>query len=158
MIATVRRATLLRLVLFVVGAAASLMFAIAAGSAFIGVLGGARPLVVMALISALASAALLVVTAGVLRLEGVTLSVLGLTLDRRAVGELAGGFAVSAVLFLGVAWAQSAMVGASWRLQGPHAVLAALADLPLVACLVMGEELLFRGAALRNLCALAGER
>ena len=44
MIATVRRATLLRLVLFVVGAAASLMFAIAAGSAFIGVLGGAARL------------------------------------------------------------------------------------------------------------------
>ena len=65
-----RRAPLLRLVLFLVGAAASLAFAIAAGSAAIGVARRRRPLAGMALISALASAAMLLVTAGLLRVEG----------------------------------------------------------------------------------------
>jgi uncharacterized protein len=152
------RAPLLHLVLFIAGAAASLVFAIAAGSTVTGMLGGARPLVVMALISALASAALLVVTAGVLRLEGVKSSVLGLPLDRRRLGELAAGFVVTSTLFLAVAAIQSAMVGATWQFAGVSGLLGALAELPLVLCLVLGEELLFRGAVLRSLRELAGDR
>jgi membrane protease YdiL (CAAX protease family) len=155
---TIRRASLLRLVLFVVGAAASLAFAIAAGSAATGMLGGVRPLVAMALITALASAAMLAVTAGLLRSEGASLSALGLPHDRRRMGELAVGVVITSALFLAVAAAQSAMVGAAWQFMGIRGLLAALVDLPLVLCLVLGEELLFRGAALRYLRQMAGDR
>lgn len=158
MIVTIRRAPLLRLVLFLVGAAASLMFAIAAGSAVIGVLGGARPLVVMALITALASAGMLLVTMALRRVEGPGLPALGLPLDRRRLGELAAGFVVTSTLFLAVAVVQSAMVGATWQFAGISGLFGALADLPLVLCLVLGEELLFRGSALRSLCEMAGDR
>ena len=158
MIVTIRRAPLLRLVLFLVGAAASLVFAIAAGSAVIGVLGGARPLVVMALISALASAGMLLVTMALRRLGGAGLAALGLPLDRRRLGELAAGFVVTSTLFLAVAAVQSAMVGATWQFTGVRGLFGALADLPLVLCLVLGEELLFRGSALRSLREMAGDR
>ena len=59
---------------------------------------------------------------------------------------------------MAVAWVQSAMVGATWRFQGLRGVVIALGDLPLVGCLVLGEELLFRGVALRSLRALTGDR
>ena len=123
----------------------------------IGMTGGARPLVTMALVSALTSAGLLLVTAALLRREGVGLSVLGLPLHRSRMRELAVGFVVSAALFLMVAGAQSAAVGAPWLFQGARGALAALADLPLVASLVLVEELLFRGVALRTLRAAFGD-
>src|SRR5215213_281659 len=100
---TMHRAPLLRLVLFLVGAAASLVFAIAAGTALMGVLGGVRPLVGMALISALASAGMLLVMLALRRVGGAGLPALGLPLDRRRLGELAAGFVVSGTLFLAVA-------------------------------------------------------
>jgi len=153
-----RRAAFLRLVLFLAGAAASLMFAIAAGSAVIGVLGGARPLVVIALISALASAGMLLVTTALRRVGGAGLAALGLPLDRRRLGELAAGFVITSTLFLAVAAVQSAMVGATWQFTGLRGLLGALAELPLVLCLVLGEELLFRGSALHSLRELAGDR
>ena len=112
----------------------------------------------MALISAFASAGMLLVTTGVLRAGGADSSALGLRLDRRRLGELAAGFVVTAVLFLAVAAVQSAMVGATWQFTGIPGVLGALADVPLVLCLVLAEELLFRGAALRSLRELAGDR
>jgi CAAX protease family protein len=154
---TIRRAPLLHLVLFFAGAAASLVLAIAAGSTATGMLGGARPLVAMALIGALACAGLLLVTMALRRLGGAGLPALGLPLDRRRLGELAAGFAVTSTLFLAVAAVQSAMVGATWQFSGVAGLFGALADLPLVLCLVLAEELLFRGAALRSLRELAGD-
>ena len=136
---TTRRAHLLQFVLFVVGAAASLAFAIAVGSAVIGILGIARPLVGMALISACASTGMLMVT-GAAAAEGAGLSVLGLALDRRRLGELAAGFVITATLFLAVAAVQSAMVGAAWQFTGMRGLAGALADLPLVLCLVLGRS------------------
>jgi uncharacterized protein len=155
---TTLRGPLLRLVLFLAGAAASLVFAIAAGSTITGMLGGARPLVVMALISALASAGMLLATMALRRVGGAGLPALGLPLDRRRLGELAAGFVVTSTLFLAVAAVQSAMVGATWQFTGVSGLLGALADLPLVLCLVLGEELLFRGSVLRSLRELAGDR
>jgi membrane protease YdiL (CAAX protease family) len=157
-IVTIPRAPLIRLVLFLIGAAASLAIAIAAGSAATGMIGGVRPIAAMALISALASAAMLLVTAGLLHMEGVSISALGLPLDRRRVGELVAGFVLTAMLFLAVAAIQSAMVGATWQFRGVSGLFGALADLPLVLCLVLAEELLFRGSVLRSLRAIAGDR
>jgi uncharacterized protein len=154
---TIRRAPLLHLVLFLAGAAASLVLAIAAGSTATGMLGGARPLVAMALIGALACAGMLLVTMALRRLGGAGLPALGLPLDRRRLGELAAGFVVTSTLFLAVAAVQSAMVGATWQFSGVAGLFGALADLPLVLCLVLAEELLFRGSALRSLRELAGD-
>jgi uncharacterized protein len=153
-----RRAPLLHLVVFLAGAAASLVFAIAAGSTVTGMLGVARPLVVMALISALASAGMLLTTMALRRVGGAGLRALGLPLDRRRLGELAAGFVVTSTLFLAVAAVQSAMVGATWQFTGIGGLFGALVELPLVLCLVLGEELLFRGVVLRSLRELAGDR
>ncbi len=155
---TGRAAPLLRLGAFLAGAAASLVLAITAGSAAIGVLGGMRPIAGMALISALASAGMLLVTAGLRRVGGDGWPALGLPVGRRRLGELAAGFVITSMLFLAVAAGQSAMVGASWQFTGVRGVAGALADLPIVFCLVLAEELLFRGAALRSLRELAGDR
>ena len=155
---TVRYGPLVRLVVFIAGAAASLVAAIVAGSAAIGVLGGMRPLAGMALISALASAGMLLVTMALRRLGGAGLEALGLPGDGRRFGELAAGFVITSTLFLAVAAVQSAMVGATWQFTGLRGLAGALADLPLVLCLVLAEELLFRGAALRSLRELAGDR
>jgi membrane protease YdiL (CAAX protease family) len=155
---TGRAAPLLRLGAFLAGAAASLVLAITAGSAAIGVLGGMRALAGMALISALASAGMLLVTAGLRRVGGDGWPALGLPVGRGRLGELAAGFVITSMLFLAVAAGQSAMVGASWQFTGVRGVAGALADLPIVFCLVLAEELLFRGAALRSLRELAGDR
>jgi membrane protease YdiL (CAAX protease family) len=149
-----RHRPLLHLLFFIGAAAVSLALAIPIGSA----LGGVRPLVTMAAITAIASGGMLLATLALLKLEGESLLALGLPLDQRRLRELAAGFVVTSTLFLGVAAAQSAMVGARWQFAGGRGLLDALADLPLVLGLVLGEELLFRGAALRSLRALAGDR
>jgi uncharacterized protein len=152
------RGPLLQLAIFAAGAAASLPCAIFLAAAILGLIAGARPLVTMSLISGITSAGLLLVTAWLLRREGVGLSVLGLPLNRLRLHELAAGFVVSAALFLAVAAVQSVIVSAPWRFQGGRGLLAAIADLPLVISLVLVEELLFRGFALRTLRALCGDR
>jgi membrane protease YdiL (CAAX protease family) len=152
------RGPLLQLAIFAAGAAASLAFAIFAAAAILGLVARARPLVTMSLISGITSAGLLLVTAWLLRREGVALSVLGLPLTRRRLPELAAGFVVSAPLFLAVAAVQSVIVGAPWVFQGGRGLMAAIADLPLIISLVLVEELLFRGFALRTLRALCGDR
>jgi membrane protease YdiL (CAAX protease family) len=148
----------IRLVMFALGAAASLAFAIFAAGAALGLAGSVRPLVAMALVSAFTSAALLLLTAGLLWRQGVGLSVLGLPLNRLRLHELAAGFVVSAALFLAVAAVQSFIVRAPWLFQGGRGLMAAIADLPLIVSLVLVEELLFRGFALRTLRALCGDR
>ena len=112
----------------------------------------------MALITALASAGMLLVTLGLRRLGGPGLEALGRPLDCRRLRELAAGFVVTGALFLAVAAVQSAMVGATWHFTGLRGLVGALADLPLVLCLVLGEELLFRGSVLRSVREMAGDR
>ena len=86
------------------------------------------------------------------------MSALGLPVSGQRAREFALGFVVSAALFIAVAWTQSAMVGASWAFQGAPGARAALWGLPLAASMVMAEELLFRGAALRYLRQIFGDR
>lgn len=152
------RTPLARLLAFVLGAASSLVFAVFAAGFALGIIGAVRPMVAMALASAVASAALLVMTLGLLRREGLGMSALGLPVSGQRAREFALGFVVSAALFIAVAWTQSAMVGASWAFQGAPGALAALWGLPLAASMVMAEELLFRGAALRYLRQIFGDR
>jgi hypothetical protein len=152
------RRPIIQLVIFMVGAAVSLALAIPVAGMVLGIAGGARPLVAMALVGALTSVGLLLVTAWLLRQDGVGLVVLGLPLHRSRMPELGVGFVVSAALFLAVAGAQSLAVDAPWVFQGARGVRAALVDLPLVVALVLVEELLFRGFALRTLRAWLGDR
>ena len=134
------------------------MFAVFAAGFALGIIGAVRPMVAMALASAVASAALLLMTLGLLRREGLGMSALGLPVSGQRAREFALGFVVSAALFIAVAWTQSAMVGASWAFQGAPGARAALWGLPLAASMVMAEELLFRGAALRYLRQIFGDR
>jgi CAAX protease family protein len=145
-------------VAFILTAAAGLAFAVFAGAMVFGSMGPVRPIAGMALVSAIASTAMLLVTLGLLRQEGIAGAALGLPVNRRRVREFAIGFVVSVALFLAIAWTQSAMVGAAWVFQGAHGALAAARDLPLIASMVLAEELLFRGAALRYLRELFGDR
>jgi membrane protease YdiL (CAAX protease family) len=146
------------LTIFVAGAAVSIVLAIVAGGMLMGMAGGLAPMHAAALVSALICAQLLALSAVILRRDSSSLRVLGLPGNRRRAGELAAGFAITAVLFAGVAWLQSRMIGAGWDFQGLTGVSAALAALPLVAVMVLAEELLFRGVALRCLRAAARPR
>ena len=152
------RTPLARLLAFVLGAASSLAVAVLIAGFALGIIGAVRPMVAMALASAVASAALLLMTLGLLRREGLGMSALGLPVSSQRAREFALGFVVSAALFIAVAWTQSAMVGASWAFQGAPGARAALWGLPLAASMVMAEELLFRGAALRYLRQIFGDR
>lgn len=147
-----------RLTAFTLGAAASLAFAFFAASVVLGITGAVRQTAAMALVSTFASAGLLLVTLGLLRREGLGIAALGLPLNRPRAREFALGVVVSAALFLAVAWTQSAMVGAGWHFQGTSGVVAAVEGLALAATMVMTEELLFRGAALRYLRDACGDR
>ena len=146
-----------RLGVFVFGAAMCVVVAVVSGGMLGGLAGGLTPQRMAALVSALMCGLLLALCSAMLRQEGVALSALGLPRGRRW-RELAAGFAVTAVLFAGVAWVQSAVVGADWRFEGPAGVRAALSALPLVAAMVCAEELLFRGLGLRYLRRACGER
>jgi membrane protease YdiL (CAAX protease family) len=145
-------------VAFILGAAASLAFAVLAASVVLGITGVVRQTAAMALVSGFASAGLWLVTLGLLRREGLGIAALGLPLNRPRAREFALGVVVSAALFLAVAWTQSAMVGAGWHFQGTSGVVAAVQGLALAASMVMAEELVFRGAALRYLRDMCGDR
>lgn len=120
--------------------------------------GRARPDIETALTSGLASVGLLAVSAVLLRLEGARLADLGLPTNARRLLTLGAGVSVSAPLFFLVAWIQSLMVGASWSFQSWQGVTAAAVGLMLVTSMVLAEELLFRGLALRYLRAMCGDR
>jgi CAAX protease family protein len=151
------RSNLLRLVAFVAGAAASVLVAIPATGVVIGLLGDVRPVTAMALTSAVISAGLMAVSLYLLRRDKSAVAVLGLPTTRRRAGELALGFLASALLFLAVAGTQTLLVGASWRFQGAPGILSAATGLGLVACMVLAEELVFRGLGLRYLRAICGD-
>ena len=106
--------------------------------------------------SGVVSAAFLLATWVALRREGCTLAALGLAPSRRRFAEVALGFAVSAILFGGVALVRAAAVGASWEFRGAAGMEAAAVGLPLALALLLPEELLFRGYAFRKLVAVGG--
>lgn len=143
---------------FVLGAAVAITLGIFMAGLLSGLGGISQPVVSMALASGIMAGALLILSAALLRREGASLTTLGLPTNGLRSRELGLGFAISAALFAGVAWAQSAVVGASWHFQGVRAVAPALVGLLLVACMVLAEELLFRGVGLRYLRALCGDR
>jgi membrane protease YdiL (CAAX protease family) len=101
-------------------------------------------------------ALLLAATWAALRLEGGRLADLGLRLTRRRLAEGGAGFAVGAAVFSGIALAQAAMVGAPWQFNGARVAGAATAGLAMMLVSVVGEELMFRGYAFRQLTALGG--
>lgn len=146
-----------RLAAFVAGAAAAIVVGIPV-TAFITVpLGVSQTPIAMAVASAVMATGILALSAMLLRSEGETLRSLGLPLDSTRARQFALGFLVSTALFLAVAWAQSALVGATWSFQGGRGVASALVGLVLVTCMVLFEELLFRGLALRYLRRLSGD-
>ena len=160
---TVRRPNLLarpavRLGLFAVGAVASIALSTFLTGMALGLTGQASQILGVVLTNAVLCTLLIVLSRILLHSEGATLHVLGLVPNRQRFRELAFGFAVSTTLFLLVAVAQSASVGAPWEFQGMLGVRAALGGLAITVIFVLAEELLFRGVALRNLCALYGER
>jgi membrane protease YdiL (CAAX protease family) len=146
-----------RLLGFVAGATAAIAASIPAATFAGGLLGVSRPAVWMALASGFISALLLILSAWLLRREGASLSTLGLPTDAFRMRELGVGFLITTVLFLAVAGTQSAAVGASWHFQGARGVMQALAGFVAAASMVLAEELLFRGMALRYLRVLCGD-
>src|SRR5687767_9200031 len=115
------------LLVFAIGAIAAIAVGIAAAAFVSGALGVSQQMLTMAVASGLIAAGLLVLSAWLLRREGMTLAAMGLPTNRHRARELGLGFAVSAALFLAVSWTQSAMVNAQWQFQGTRGVTAALA-------------------------------
>jgi uncharacterized protein len=146
-----------RLLVFVAGAAVSVALGISVGTRVSDLLGVSRPFVTMALASSAIAGLLLVLSAFLLQREGTTAATLGLPTNSHRMREMALGFILSAVLFQTIAYAQTARVGASWHFQGWPGVSATITGLGLTACMVLAEELLFRGIALRYLRALSGD-
>ena len=112
----------------------------------------------MALISGLASAGMLVVTTALLRLDGARLGDLGLVLDRRRLENWPAASSSRPRSSSRSRRSRPRWSARSWQFTGLRGFVGALFDLPLVLCLVLAEELLFRGAALRSLRAIAGDR
>ena len=151
------RNALRALVVFALGASAAIAVGIAAAAFVGGALGVSQSTLTMAVASGSIAAGLLVLSAWLLRREGMPLDALGLPTNRHRARELGLGFVVSAVLFLAVTWTQSVVVNAQWQFQGTRGVMAALAGLVMTACMVSAEELLFRGVGLRYLRKLCGD-
>ena len=99
---------------------------------------------------ALTSIALLLATWCALRTEKLGFAALGLIPTRQRLGELVDGLMAGAVLFGLVAMARAAAVGAHWEVDLAAGALTALAGLPLAFLMLLPEELIFRGYALRN--------
>jgi membrane protease YdiL (CAAX protease family) len=143
---------------FAIGALVSLAASVFAVGVAFGLSGVSGPTGGMAATSAVLCVALLLLSRWLLRREGATLTDLGLMLDRERLRQFGLGLAIGAVLFLGVAGAQSAAVGARWDFLGGVGFRAASIGLATTFVLVLAEELLFRGVALRSLRALYGDR
>jgi len=146
------------LVLFGIGAIASLVASVfVVGSAF-GTLGIVDAGTGMVATSLTLSLALLALSSRLLRAQGATLAALGLGPDLMRLRQFGFGLGIGTALFLGVAGAQSLAVGATWQFLGADGVRAAAIGFGLTFALVLAEELLFRGVALRHLRALSGDR
>jgi membrane protease YdiL (CAAX protease family) len=145
-------------ILFALGALASLVASVfVVGSAF-GMLGVTEPRAGMVGTSLALCIALLALSRRLLRAQGATLADLGLPVDRARLRQLVLGAAIGVTLLLGVAGAQSMLVGARWDFSGTAGLRAAAIGLALTFALVLAEELMFRGVALRSLRALYGDR
>jgi membrane protease YdiL (CAAX protease family) len=146
-----------RLCVFVAGAVVSVPVAVAAGGLIIGMFGGLPPMAASAVVSGVLCVLLIALSAGLLRSQGLSIGALGLPLDAARGRTCAIGALITAALFGGVAIAQGLMADASWEFQGWPGVRAAIAAVPLVAMMVIAEELIFRGLVLRYLRSLAGD-
>ena len=145
-------------VAFVVGAAACFVVGVAGGSALAGMLGVASPHVAMGVVSAVSSGLLLCWSALLLRQRGESLAALGLPVNRSRLGMFGSGLLVGVAIYFVVASLQATAVGAPWQFNGLTGVLDALSGLPVVASMVLAEELLFRGVGLLALRKVAGDR
>ena len=144
--------------IFSVGAAVSLVTSVFVAGSLTGMLPIAGPVANVVLTSALLCAALLLLSRSVLGAERLTLAELGLIPNGTRLRQLAVGFGITSVLFLAVAVVQSAIIDAPWDFQGLPGIRAAIVGLGVTALLVLVEELLFRGVALRYLRGLYGDR
>lgn len=143
---------------FTAGGMASLAAAIFVAATILGPLPRVGAIPMPVLIGLLLSAMLLGLSWILLRQEGESLAILGLVPTSVAWRQFIIGFAITTVLFLAIALAQSIAVGATWTMQGMPGVRAALIGLAGTCILALAEELLFRGVALRYLRALYGPR
>jgi len=144
-------------VAFVVGAAACFVVGVAGGGALAGMLGVASPRVAMGVVSAVSGGLLLCWSALLLRQRGESLAALGLPVNRSRLGMFGSGLLVGVAIYFVIASLQATAVVAPWQFNGLSGVLDALSGLPVVASMVLAEELLFRGVGLIALRKVAGD-
>jgi len=143
---------------FVACLALSFVLSVAASGVISGLAGIQSQTANMAVMSGVLSALLLVCSAVLLRREGASLADLGLPTNAQRVREVLWGFAITAVLFLCVALAQSALASAHWTFEGTAGAAVAARGLVLAGAMVLAEELMFRGMLLRSLRQTYGDR
>lgn len=93
-----------------------------------------------------------------LRRDGESLASLGLSLDASRTRELGMGFLVGALLFALIAVVSAFAVGTTWQFSGAAGLRAAALGLPIALLLMLGEELVFRGYAFRQMVSGLGVR
>jgi len=106
--------------------------------------------------SATFSIGLLAATLLCARPAGERLSDLGFRASRRDLAMMLLAFLVGALAFGGALLVLGQASGGTWQLNGGTPVRAALAGLVPVLCLLLGEELLFRGYAFQHLKRVVG--
>lgn len=147
-----------QLVLFTLGALAALIASVFIVGSALGMLGITDQGTGMAATSIVLGAFLLLLSRRVLRAEGAGLADLGVIPSRARLRQLGFGLSIGTVLFLAVAAAQSAAVGARWDFLGVDGLRAAIVGLLITTAFVLVEELLFRGVLLLSLRRLYGDR
>jgi membrane protease YdiL (CAAX protease family) len=147
----VLRAPLARVVLFLTLTAAAFPL----GGVAVGTLGlsGAGA---AAWFGGIVSVLLLAATIVCAFLDGERLADLGFRITRPDLLALPVAFAVGALLFSGMLLASGAAVGGTWQINAAAPWRTALAGLVPVLCLMLGEELLFRGYAFQQARRLVG--
>ena len=145
------RHPLARLVLFLLLTAAAFPL----GGIAVGTLGLSGP-DAMAWFGAVVSLVLVGATVLCARLGRERLADLGFRSTRRDRLAVPVAFGVGALLFSGVLLVLGAAVGGTWELNAAVPSRTALAGLLPVLCLMLGEELLFRGYAFQQACRMVG--
>jgi membrane protease YdiL (CAAX protease family) len=107
---------------------------------------------------AIVAVALMIATAVFRRLDGERVWPAGPGIVRRRALECAAGFVAGASLSAAVAAALGASVGGVWRLNVSPSVPGIIAGLAAALCLMLAEELLFRGYPFRQLVRASGPR
>ncbi len=149
--------SLVRLLVFVIGALVSITLGILAAAHLPAWFGISRPFILMGLASAVIAVTVFSLSVFMLQKEAASVSALGLPTDRRRIRELSVGFIITALLFQAVACCQATMVGAHWHFQGWSGASGAGIALGFSACMVVAEELVFRGVGFRYLRAAVGD-